>query len=137
MHSDALTPSAAAAASVMEEELRATAWAVRTRVSGHNVSIGVQHPLSAPTSFNFHNDERDHSAFISRSLAHPEFETVASGPRSSPQASLIGHFRAAAATYSWDSPVLATVASILHSHGVLTDAEAEWLARSGPTRWGE
>lgn len=135
MSRDPLTPSARAAVSRMEEELNQMGWRSSIVVTPRSVSIEVEHPLTAPTSFNFDNDDSDHSAFVERSLRHPEFATVARAPTASPHAPLMGHLRAAAASYNWGADVLPTVAHILGVNGALTEAESDWLAGAS-SAWG-
>lgn len=73
---------------------------------------------------------------MDRALDRREFRVIAEAPKEPPHASLLGKIRTAAQVSHWSPEVVATVARVLQSEDLLTEAEAEWLEMAGPA-WTE
>jgi hypothetical protein len=122
-------------ASFLRDRLEPDGWRVEVDSRfGQMANFTVRHDLSTQAGFGILPDSSDERAFafVERFLAHPEFELMARRPPATPHVSLIQRFRQTAQANQWSVETLAMAAWTLQHEGLLTEAEAEWLAEAGP-----
>jgi hypothetical protein len=106
-------------------------WNIQLVSAETEFALELSHELTTPTVLGFLRSGGDNLQSLRRMVERREFGTIERRPADTPHAPLIRAFRESAGANGWDPSVLAIVARVLATHGLLTESEAEWLAEAG------
>jgi hypothetical protein len=121
----------------LDELLASSGWSVSLgTLKSPRFSIVFEHPLTPDVILSLDSEKNTMQENLDRFLEQPEFARIKEAPRDVPHAALMRAIRENAKGLQWPTSVTERLALILEKHGLLTEAEAEWLEEAG-SAWSD
>src|SRR4051812_47160708 len=114
----------------LDDRLAPDGWSITLHEVDGAFHIEFDHELSMPFAFGFGKDPEIDERRMTELLARAEFEVIRARPASVEHGPFLKNIRTMAGSMKWDPNVVAVVARSLGVHGLLPEAEADWLERA-------
>jgi hypothetical protein len=108
-------------------------WTVEGETSvPPRLHFSFTHPLTSESFVSVDPTADSYDPSFERVLSRPEFGVIAKAPDDLPHQALLRDLRVSARVEKWPASVLPQAALVLHTHGIITSGEAQWLKAAGP-----